>query len=389
MARSFQKLTRRTIRALAPGQKITEGGITAEKLSDGDVRYTVAFMVDGQRIHRVVGLASNDTTRTQAEDFIAKARSEAKEQRLKLPKGRKLHLTFETAAKLYVDKLEESGGKNVKEKKWHLRLHLTPYFGSMRLEKISTFTLEKFRRHCSGKDLSISTTNQLLATYRHMGRKLHEWGDINFIPPMVKMEAADNARDYVLSDDDKTGLLNAALEDSNQYIWLFITMGLHTSLRHSEILSGRFENFDSERRRLLVKVKGGHWREQPLTRTITDVLKRDREMASETDGWIFPNSISASKHYESMKTPFRRVVLAAGLDPQKVTPHTLRHTAITDLAETGAAIRTVQEFSGHTSVEMVMRYTHAREQQVDQALEKLDQKRTNQAPAKASKRGCS
>jgi integrase len=87
-----------------------------------------------------------------------------------------------------------------------------------------------------------------------------------------------------------------------------------------------------------------------------------------------------------MKSPFRRVVIAAGLDPTKVTPHTLRHTAITDLAETGATIRTIQEFSGHTSVEMVMRYTHAREQQVDQALDKLDQRGTKRGPAKAPNR---
>ena len=201
MARSFQKLTRRAIRAQAPGQKITEGGITAEKMPNGDVRYSVNIMVDGQRIHRVVGLASNDTTRTQAEDFIAKARSEAKEQRLKLPKSRKLHLRFEAAADLYIQRLEESDGKNIKEKKWHLRRHLKPYFGSMRLEKISSFTLEKFRRHCSAKGLSVSTVNQLLATYRHLGRKLHEWGDITFIPPMVKLGATDNARD-ALGDDE-------------------------------------------------------------------------------------------------------------------------------------------------------------------------------------------
>lgn len=94
MARSFQKLTRSAIRALTPGQKITEGGISAVKIADGDVRYSVAIMVDGERIHRVVGRESDGTTRTQAEDFIAKARSEAKEQRLKLPKGRKLHLTL-------------------------------------------------------------------------------------------------------------------------------------------------------------------------------------------------------------------------------------------------------------------------------------------------------
>ena len=385
MPTKYARLDRRSIRALMPGEKITEKGISAEKLRDGDIRYSVNIMVDGQRIHRVVGLASDDTTRTQAEDFIAKARSEAKEQRLKLPKGRKLHLTFETAADLYIDRLEESGGKNVKEKKWHFRLHLKPYFGTMRLEKISTFTLEKFRRHCSGKGLSISTTNQLLATYRHMGRKLHEWGDINFIPPMVKLEAADNARDYVLSDDDRTRLLNAALEDSNQYIWLFVTMGLHTSLRHSEILSSQFENFDGERRRLRVKVKGGRWRDQPLTPTITDILMGEREMALDPDGWVFPNSASASGHYESMKAPFRRIAIAAGVDLKKVTPHTLRHTAITDMAETGAAIRTVQEFSGHTSVEMVMRYTHAREQQVDEALEKLDQMGTKRGQMKVSK----
>ena len=256
----------------------------------------------------------------------------------------------------------------------------------MRLEKISTFTLEKFRRHCSGKSLSISTTNQLLATYRHMGRKLHEWGDINFLPPVVALHATENARDYVLNDIDKANLLDAALKDSNQYIWLFIFMGLSSSLRHSEILSSRYENFDDARRRLRVKVKGGHWRKQPLTKTLTHVLMHEREMASDRDGWIFPNAASASKHYESMKGPFRRVIVAAGLDPRKVTPHTLRHTAITDLAETGASIRTIQEFSGHSSVDMVMRYTHAREQQVDEALDRLDQGGTKGVPIKSSKK---
>ncbi len=99
-------------------------------------------------------------------------------------------------------------------------------------------------------------------------------------------------------------------------------------------------------------------------------------MATDPDGWIFPNSRSASGHYKSMKTPFRRVAVAAGLDPRTVTPHTLRHTAITDLAETGAAVQTVQDFSGHRTTETVMRYIHAREQRVNEALDRLDERRT-------------
>ena len=52
------------------GEKITEDGITAERLADSDVKYSVNIMVDGQRIHRVIGLDSDGVTRSQAEIFI-------------------------------------------------------------------------------------------------------------------------------------------------------------------------------------------------------------------------------------------------------------------------------------------------------------------------------
>ncbi len=84
----FTRLSRPAIRKLQAGERITEHGITAEGLKDGDVRYSINIMVDGERIHRVVGRDSDGTTRTQAEDFIAKTRAEAKEGRLSLPKGR-------------------------------------------------------------------------------------------------------------------------------------------------------------------------------------------------------------------------------------------------------------------------------------------------------------
>ena len=376
MSIRFTRLTRVNIRRLKPGAKITEHGITAERLPDGDTRYSINIMADGERIHRVIGRQSERVTRTQAEQFIAKARSGATEGRLGLPQGRKLHLTFDAAAGIYLKKLREGSGKNIREKEWHLRLHLTPYFRTMRLERISTFTLEKFRKRCQQRGLSNATTYQLFSTYRHMGRRLLEWGDIRLALPMIRLGSVENRRNFVLDDAGKARLLKAALADSNPYIWLFIMLGLHTSLRHSEILSARFEHLDAKRRRLRAKVKGGRWREQPLTRTISEILEREREMATDPEGWVFPNPKSASGHYESMKAPFRRAAVAASLDPRAVTPHTLRHTAITDLAETGAAVQTVREFSGHRTTEMVMRYIHAREHRVNEALDQLEARGT-------------
>ena len=121
MSIRFFRLTRPAIRRLKPGDRITEHGITAERLADGDTRISVNIMVDGERIHRVIGRESDGTTRTQAEAFIERARTEAREQRLSLPSGRKLHLVFAEAAKLYLHELKEVDGKDYANNEQHLQ----------------------------------------------------------------------------------------------------------------------------------------------------------------------------------------------------------------------------------------------------------------------------
>ncbi len=150
----FAHLTRPAIRKLQAGERINEHGITAERLRDGDIRYSVNVMVDGQRVHRVIGRGSDGVTRAQAETFIEKVRTEAREDRLSLPKGRKSPLTFAKAAKLYLDGEKEVGAKDLVSKEGHLRLHLVPYFGTMRLDRISKFTAEKFRNDMRGHEHS-------------------------------------------------------------------------------------------------------------------------------------------------------------------------------------------------------------------------------------------
>ena len=88
MSIRFSRLDRPAIRKLQPGEKITEHGITAERLADGDLRYSVNVMVDGLRIHRVIGKEKEGVTRTQAEEFIEQVRTDARSDRLSLPKRR-------------------------------------------------------------------------------------------------------------------------------------------------------------------------------------------------------------------------------------------------------------------------------------------------------------
>jgi integrase len=373
MGARFSKLDRLSTRQLKPGQKITEHGISVERLADGDFRYSVNIMVDGVRVHRVIGKASEGVTRSQAEKFIEQARANARADRLSLPKNRKLPLTFGAAADLYLNKLKEVDGKDYVNNEQHIRLHLKPYFGTMRVDRISVFTLQKFQAYCAKRSISESTVNRILATYRRMGRKLFKWQVIASPLPMIPLRKEQNARDYVLSEEAEQALLRAAMHDCNPYIWLFIKLGLATSLRHSELLRARLDNFDPARRRLRIQVKGGRWRRQPLTRSITEIFIREREMAKDPQGWIFPSLKSESGHVVSMRAAFSRCVKAAGMDPAVVVPHTMRHTAVTRLAAIGADIKTIQEFSGHESLTMVLRYAHAQDRAIDSALDRLDQ----------------
>ncbi|MDA1221626.1 MAG: hypothetical protein O3B85_06365, partial [Planctomycetota bacterium] len=77
MALAFVHLTPDAIGRLAPGEKITEYGIVAERLADGDVQYSVDARIHGRRVHHVIGREGDDIGVADATEFIAAARAEA------------------------------------------------------------------------------------------------------------------------------------------------------------------------------------------------------------------------------------------------------------------------------------------------------------------------
>ena len=168
MALKYSKLTRRNIRKLSPGQRVMEHGIRFERLTNGDGRFSVNIMVDGQRIHRVIGKESEGTTRKQAEDFIERAKTDARKGRLNLPKGRKTVLGFGKAAEAYLVKLKEEGGKDLVAKGRRLKQHLVPFLGNRPLSKVSTFDVERYKKHRISEKAAHGTINRELAVLSHL-----------------------------------------------------------------------------------------------------------------------------------------------------------------------------------------------------------------------------
>ena len=396
MAKTFTKLTRPAIRKLPPGASITEHGINFERTANNDGVYTVNVMADGQRIHRVVGRESDGTTRTQAEDFIAGVRNDAKHDRLALPRGRKIALSFREAAAKYLDRLHQGDGKDIKMKASRLRLHLVPFFGDMPLSKISTFDLDRYKKHRQGESsarggdrisskakggtlaprevptrTSTGTINLELAVLSHLFNMAIEWGWIDRRPAKIGRFKSGTGRITYLTVEQAAALTECAKADTCPDVYPFILIALETSMRLMEILSIRREHVDVERQIIYIpKAKAGA-REQPMTPHLAEFLKVHMVSLQPGVDWLFPSMGARSGHREGMEKPFRRVVVAAGLDPVEIVRHTLRHTAITHLVQAGVDLPTVKRISGHKTLAMVERYAHANGAHIQSAMGKL------------------
>lgn len=377
MALKFDRLTRKAIRALKPGERLQEHAITAERQANGDVRYSVNLMVDGRRVHRVIGRESEGVTREQAERAVESFRTKAREDRLDLPTGRKLHRSLAQASEEYLSKLEATDGKDLANKKRHLRQQLVPALGSERLEKITNFRLKLYRKKRLEQGASEATVNRELSTLSHLmhraASKDWAWIKPDAIPDIPKAEEPPKPI-RLLNADQRQRLLDAAIADQDGRAWLFVMFGLNASMRHSEIVRRRYDEIDFEHCRIKIdRAKAGP-REQPMTPALRDALLRQRAMETDPNGWIFPAVRKDCKtpHRPDMAEPFQRIVIRAGMDPRQCTPHIMRHTAITQLAKKGVDVLTIKRISGHKTTKTVERYVHIHGEHIDDAISALD-----------------
>lgn len=375
MSIKFVHLTRNNIRALEPGQSISEHGIQAARLSNSDIRYAVNIMIDGQRVHRTIGRESEGVTRTQAEEFISSARNKVREGRLDLPSNRKISLTFSSAADDYIVRLNETGGKNIEKKSQHIKDHLKPFFRNQPLDKLTDFTVGRYSKRRSESGAKAGTINRELATLSHLMSKALEWKWIKSKPCKISRLREGPGRIFAMSDEQCQALIEAAMADQDSDLWLFVLVGLNTAMRHREILRIRFDQINFDALRIHVPEAKSGERSQPITRELAEILVRERLMRDDESGFVFPaRRKSGQPHRYDFTDSFRRAVKRAGLDTKTVTPHTMRHTAITKLVQAGVDIPTIQRISGHKTIQMVMRYTHVHAPHIDAALNHLSYK---------------
>ena len=137
-----------------------------------------------------------------------------------------------------------------------------------------------------------------------------------------------------------------------------------TGLRVSELTNLNRDDVDLQRDEFSVRGKGDKVRLVFLTPAAKEALRAYLSARTDTHEALFvQHGPRARGGRETRLTPrsVERIVkhyaAAAGI-PQRVTPHTLRHSFATDLLRNGADIRAVQVLLGHAHLATTQIYTH-------------------------------
>jgi integrase/recombinase XerD len=134
-------------------------------------------------------------------------------------------------------------------------------------------------------------------------------------------------------------------------------------LRVSEAVGLERSAVDLERRLVRCIGKGSKERVVPIGGEAAEALRRylargrpflDRRHRPE----LFLNAKGGPLTRAGVFFILRRLAGAAGLEPERVHPHLLRHSFATHLLEGGADLRSVQEMLGHADLATTELYTH-------------------------------
>ena len=252
-------------------------------------------------------------------------------------------------------------------------------------ETASRADVEDYLIHCDDQGLAQSTRARRLSAVKQLYRFAYEegWREDN---PAIQIKGPGRKKSLpqTLSVEEVDRLLGAAqisarsVEDRLRNTCLMELL-YATGMRVTELVTLPVAAARGDPRMLLVRGKGGKECMVPLAASARDAVavwietRDEMDAAAQAKGkptskFLFP---SRSKDGHLTRHRFymliKELAVAGGVDPSKVTPHTLRHAFATHLLANGADLRAIQTLLGHADISTTEIYTHV----LDERLKEL------------------
>jgi integrase/recombinase XerD len=231
---------------------------------------------------------------------------------------------------------------------------------------VTTEELERYLAELRAAGLSGATVARRVASLRSFFRHLVLIGaaDANPAADLV-LPRRTRLLPRALSPSEAERLIDAAAGTTPRTLRdrALVELLYGAGLRVSEAVGLEKGGVDLDQRLVRTIGKGGKERVVPVGRQAVEALRRylgrgrphlDRRHRPE----LFLNAQGGALTRAGAFLILRKLAAKAGLEPERVHPHLLRHSFATHLLEGGADLRSVQEMLGHADLATTELYTH-------------------------------
>jgi integrase len=245
------------------------------------------------------------------------------------------------------------------EKEIHLRLHLTPVLEDVRLDWVRGEVVSRLLATLRAKGLGEKSVKNVQGTLRRILASAVEWGYLDAVPPLPRLKAPQPKWDF-LTPEESSKLLDAARMEDERAILLF---ALHTGARAGEQIAMEWGDVDWKNRQVVLRrsstrgevgpTKSGRERRVDLTKMLEKILRQIRHLRGPL---VFCNPDGSPLRIGQLHERLWGACRRAGL--REIRWHDLRHSFASQLAMAGVPLRQVQDWLGHSTINMTMRYSH-------------------------------
>ncbi len=201
------------------------------------------------------------------------------------------------------------------------------------------------------------------ATLRSFFRYLFAKAELIPDDPMKSLDTPKKPRTQprYLTEEEAVRLLQAVTEPHKARDFCILTLLLNCALRISE-LTGLNTGDIRPDGTIRIRGKGGKMRTLYLNEACVEALTlylpcRKPPLGADENA-LFLSQKQGRMSPDAVQALVKKHLTAAGIDPEGLSPHKLRHTAATLMLRHGVDVRALQEVLGHSSISTTQIYTH-------------------------------
>lgn len=328
--------------------------------------WEVDFSIEGKRFRKSYRNVNKSQARQLAEKFL-------KEKLFGVEQESFISSDIQTSLTQYIDwsrNVKHKKERSIQTDKSSINQFLK-YAPIQDLKELDESLISQVIGKMKEDGYSLTTINIMIRCWKNICNRAVEWNMIqtNPLSKIKQLKVAEKELIYCTKIQRETFIECAKGYGKN--IHLVCALGFYAGLRKREISFARWEWFDLDRNLINLsnydnfETKSRKNRTIPLLNNLKKILLEYGE--NQKEGFLFEKANGTKEYHYYFRKMFDRIRRETGLN--WVTPHTMRHTFASLLAQEGVPLYSITSWMGHSHSRVTELYAHL--QAYDINIEKM------------------